>query len=122
MIPVAQPSIATRSNVGEAVCGPKLSVLIDTPTPPVEAMRRSRSAGLTGFQLEWTSIPLPALRSVRPSADVSESSGYDCPPTVELNESRVPGVWESYGSPLAPSEWKTILGIAILRSQAKRGN
>jgi hypothetical protein len=37
-------------------------------------------------------------------------------------ESGVPGVWESYGSPLAPSEWKTILGIAILRSQAKRGN
>ena len=30
-------------------------------------------------------------------------------------ESRVPGVWEIYGSPLAPSEWKTILPVAILR-------
>ena len=36
-------------------------------------------------------------------------------------ESRVPGVWEIYGSPLVPSEWKTILPIAILRRQAKRG-
>ena len=36
-------------------------------------------------------------------------------------ESRIPGVWESYGSPLVPSEWKAILPIAILRRQTKRG-
>ncbi len=36
-------------------------------------------------------------------------------------ESRIPGVWESYGSPLVPSEWKAILLIAILRRQTKRG-
>jgi hypothetical protein len=36
-------------------------------------------------------------------------------------ESRISGVWEIYGSPLVPSEWKTILPIAILRRQAKRG-
>jgi len=32
-------------------------------------------------------------------------------------ESRIPGIWESYGSPLDPSEWKAILSIAILRRQ-----
>ena len=36
-------------------------------------------------------------------------------------ENRVPGVWEIYGSPLVPSELKTILPIAILRRQEKRG-
>jgi hypothetical protein len=32
-------------------------------------------------------------------------------------ESRIPGVWESNGSPLDPSEWKAILAIAVLRRQ-----
>lgn len=36
-------------------------------------------------------------------------------------ESRVPGVWECYGSPLVPSEWKAILPIAVLKRQTKRG-
>src|SRR5262249_46482718 len=31
------------------------------------------------------------------------------------------GVWESYGSPLDPNEWKAILAIAVLKRQAKRG-
>jgi hypothetical protein len=37
-------------------------------------------------------------------------------------ESRIPGVWESYGEPLVPSDWKAILLIANLRRQTtKRG-
>jgi len=35
-------------------------------------------------------------------------------------ESRTPGVWESYGSPLVSSEWKAILPIAVLKRQTKR--
>jgi hypothetical protein len=35
-------------------------------------------------------------------------------------ESRIPGVWGSYSSPLDPSEWKAILAIAVLKRQTKR--
>jgi hypothetical protein len=35
-------------------------------------------------------------------------------------ESRIPGVWESYGSPLDPSEWKAVMAMAVLKKQADR--